>query len=36
MKKPPDEPGGGTSLVETGGRRDYPNLPDVEAIRKAA
>jgi hypothetical protein len=35
IKKPPDKPGGGTSLVETGGRRDYPNLPDVEAMRKA-
>jgi hypothetical protein len=35
-KKPQLKPGVNSSLKETGMKRCYPNLPDVEAIKKAA
>lgn len=36
IKNPQLKPGANSSLKETGMKRSYPNLPDVEAIKKAA
>lgn len=36
IKNPQLKPGVTSSLKETGMKRCYPNLPDVEAIKKAA
>ncbi len=36
IKNPQLKPGVNSSLKETGMKRCYPNLPDVEAIKKAA